>query len=105
MGTLAIACYKPKAGCEGALRELVRDHLRPLRDQGLATDRAPIAGVAADGTIVEIFEWVSEEAIVAAHSNPVVLDLWRRFFEVCDCVSPSSLAEFQGLFGSLSPLD
>jgi len=33
----------------------------------------------ADGTIVEIFEWVSLEAIAGAHENPAVLDLWKRF--------------------------
>jgi hypothetical protein len=29
----------------------------------------------ADCCLVEVFEWVSQEAIAYAHSNPVVLDL------------------------------
>jgi hypothetical protein len=33
----------------------------------------------ANGTIVEVFEWVSGEAIAGAHKNPAVLDLWKRF--------------------------
>jgi hypothetical protein len=39
MGSISVACYKPKAGCEAALLELVRAHLPPLRAQGLVTDR------------------------------------------------------------------
>jgi hypothetical protein len=37
----------------------------------------------ADGTIIEVFEWVSEDAIAAAHADPVVLDLWKRFEAAC----------------------
>jgi hypothetical protein len=33
----------------------------------------------AGGTIVEIFEWVSQQAIAGAHNNPAVLDLWKQF--------------------------
>ena len=42
MGSISVACYKPKPGCEEALLELVRNHLPPLREQGLVTDRASI---------------------------------------------------------------
>jgi hypothetical protein len=30
---------------------------------------------AQDGTIVEIFEWISQEAISGAHTNPAVIGL------------------------------
>ena len=56
---------------EGARLELVRNHLPPLRAEGLVTDRAPILMRTADGTVVEIFEWVSQEAIAGAHGNQV----------------------------------
>jgi hypothetical protein len=42
MGSISIACYKPRPGCEQALLELVRNHLPPLRAEGLVTNRAPI---------------------------------------------------------------
>ena len=58
MGSISVACYKPKPDCEAALLELVRGHLPPLRTEGLVTDRASIVMRAADGTIIEIFEWV-----------------------------------------------
>src|SRR6266852_6163471 len=79
MGSISIACYKPRPGCEEALLELVRNHLPPLRAEGLVTERPSIVMRTADGTIVEIFEWVSQEAIAGAHQNPAVLELWKRF--------------------------
>ena len=78
-GSISVACYKPKPGCEEVLLELVRNHLPPLRSEGLVTERPSILMRTADGTIVEIFEWVSQEAIAGAHQNPAVLDLWEAF--------------------------
>ena len=104
MGSIAVACYRPRPGCEAALAELVRNHMPPLRAEGLVTERAPIAMCTADGTIVEIFEWVSREAIEGAHKNPVVLDLWKQFEAVCWYETPSNLAEFQNMFSHFEPL-
>lgn len=98
MGSISVACYKPLPGCEQELLELVRNHLPPLRAQGLVTDRVSIVMRTADGTIVEIFEWVSKEAIAGAHHNPAVLELWSRFEKVCSYEKPSNLPEFQNLF-------
>lgn len=99
MGSISVACYKPRPGCEDALVALVRDHLPPLRGEGLVTDRPSIVMRTADGTIVEVFEWVSKEAIAGAHTNPVVLNLWKRFEAVCSYETPSNIAEFQNMFG------
>jgi hypothetical protein len=98
MGSISVACYKPRPGSEQALLALVRDHLPPLRAQGLVTDRPSIVMRTADGTIVEVFEWVSKEAIAGAHTDPVVLDLWKRFEAVCWYETPANLAEFQNMF-------
>ena len=67
MGSISVACYRPRAGCEAALLELVRNHLPPLRSLGLVTERASSVMRTADGTIAEVFEWVSQEAIAGAH--------------------------------------
>ena len=104
MGSISVACYKPKPGCEEALLELVRNHLPPLRAQGLVTDRTPMVMRTANGTIVEIFEWVSQEAIAGAHQNPAVIDLWKRFDAVCSYETPSKLPEFQNMFAHFEPL-
>jgi len=104
MGSISVACYKPRPGSEQALLALVRDHLPPLRAQGFVTDRPPIVMRTADGTIVEVFEWVSREAIAGAHTNPVVLDLWKRFESVCSYETPANLAEFQNMFAHFEAL-
>ena len=41
---------------------------------------------AEDGTIVEVFEWKSKQAIDAAHTNPRVLEMWEEYAAVCDYV-------------------
>ena len=104
MGSISIACYKPKPGCEAALVRLVQEHLPPLRAEGLVTARASIVMRTSDGTIVEVFEWVSQEAIAGAHSNPVVLELWKRFEAVCSYRKPSDLAEFGTMFAHFEPV-
>src|SRR5947207_2386543 len=103
MGSISVACYKPRPGREEALLDLVRNHMPPLRAQGLVTERTPIVMRTADGTIVEIFEWVSQEAIAGAHKNPAVLDLWKRFEAVCSYETPSNLPEFQKMFSCSPP--
>jgi hypothetical protein len=104
MGSISVACYKPRPGSEEALLALVRNHLPPLRAQGLVTERTPIVMRASNGTIIEVFEWVSQEAIAGAHNNSVVLDLWKRFEAVCWYETPSNLPEFQNMFSHFEPL-
>ena len=102
MGTISVACYRPKPGCEESLLELVRNHLPPLREQGLVTGRKSIVMRTADGTIVEVFEWASEEASADAHKNPAVIELWARFAAVCTYEVPANLREFQNMFAQFT---
>ena len=50
---------------------------RPWQRLGLATDRAPFVMQAADGSIVEVFEWASADAVTRAHHDAEVLALCR----------------------------
>jgi hypothetical protein len=101
---MVIVAYRPRPGKEAALLELIRQHLPVLRAQGLATDRPSYAMRAADGTIVEVFEWKSQAAIDGAHGNPVVAKMWERFAEACDYIPLKSLKEAGDLFASFEPL-
>jgi hypothetical protein len=56
---------------------------------------------ARDGTIIEVSEWRSKDAIDAAHKNPNVLAMWNQFFEVCDCIPLNTLAEAEEMFAGL----
>jgi len=104
MGSISVACYKPRPGKEEALLELVRNHLPPLRAEELVTERASIVMRTESGTIIEIFEWVSKEAIAGAHSNPFVLDLWKRFEAACWYETPANPPEFQNMFAHFEPV-
>jgi hypothetical protein len=48
---------KPKPGKEAELHALAVEHLPFPRSLGLVTNR-PHAMATADGTIVEVFEWI-----------------------------------------------
>lgn len=105
MGRIVIVGYKPKPGKNEALKTLMRTHLPRLQKEGLATSRESILMEAADGTIIEVFEWISEEAIRNAHTNPVVLQMWAEYAEVCDYVPIGSLAEAGNLFSAFKPME
>jgi len=101
---IVIVAYKPKPGKEVELLELTREHVPLLREEGLATDRAVIACQAADGTIVEVFEWAAG-GVEKAHANARVGELWRRYFAACDVVPLGALNEAGGMFASFVPVE
>jgi quinol monooxygenase YgiN len=103
-GVIVIVACRPKPGKERELLELVRNRVPTLRKENLATDRAPVIMHARDGTIIELSEWRSQEAIDAAHKNPSVLAMWDKFFAICDCVPFRTLAEAEEMFPNFEPL-
>jgi len=105
MGRVVIACYRPKAGQQDALRALVRTHVATLRSVDLVTERVPITMEAEDGTIVEVFEWRSVEATEAAHKNPVVLKMWEEFGNACDMIPIAQVPEAAQMFSEFAPFD
>jgi quinol monooxygenase YgiN len=104
-GVCVIVAYRPKPGKEAELLSLVRARVPTLRQEGLVTGRTPVIMRAKDGTIIEVSEWKSSEAIDAAHRNPNVLAMWNRFFALCDCVPLNTLAEAEEMFAGFAPVD
>ena len=104
-GVIVIVAYRPKPGKENELLELVRGRVPTLRQEDLVTDRAPTIMRARDGTIIEVSEWKSQEAIEAAHKNPNVLAMWNKFFAICDCVPLNTLAEAKEMFAGFEPVE
>jgi hypothetical protein len=104
-GVTVIVAYRPKPGKEAMLLALTKEHVPILRGQGLATDRPVQAMRAADGTIIEVFEWKSPAAIDAAHTNPEVLKLWARYAEVCEYVPLIRVKECSDMFAGFTPVD
>jgi hypothetical protein len=103
MGRMVISCYKPKAGKEKALQALIVDHVPTLRRIGLVTERTPIIMEAKDGTLIEVFEWASPEAIEAAHAHPAVLRMWEEYGKVCDFVPVAQVPEAGQPFSEFTP--
>jgi quinol monooxygenase YgiN len=104
-GVCVIVAYRPKPGKEQELLAIVRSRVPILRKEGLVTDRAPVLMRAKNGTLIEVSEWKSREAIDAAHKNPTVLVLWDKFFAVCDCVPLETLPESREMFAGFEPLE
>lgn len=104
MGRFVIVAYKPKAGMELALNALVGKHLRVLAHERLVTERSAYVMRGKDGTLLEVFEWRSVEAIASAHVNPAVMTLWAEFAAVCDYVPLATLAEAQLMFAEFEPV-
>jgi len=104
-GVVVICAYKPKPGKEEDLLSVVREHVPILRTVSLATDRVPQIMKAGDGTIVEVFEWVSSKAIEEAHKNPVVLDMWNKFNDCSNPVNLADLDEAKRLYSDFEPIN
>lgn len=105
MGRFVIVAYTPKPGQDAALLAAVKKHLKVMRAERLVTDRPAYAMRAADGTIVEVFEWLSAEAIARAHDNPAVQALWAEFGAACDYTPLSRLGESQQMFAEFEPIE
>ena len=105
MGRTVIVGYKPKPGKEDALKELMKTHLPRLKQEGLVGDKESYIMEAVDGTIVEVFEWLSDEAIQRVHTNAAVLQMWTEYAEVCDYIPVGNLAEAGNLFSGFTALN
>ena len=103
-GVVVIVAYRPKPGKENELLDLVRSRVPTLRREGLVTDRVPTIMRSRDGTIIEVSEWKSRDAIDAAHKNPNVLAMWNKFFAICDCIPLNTLAEAKEMFAGFEPV-
>jgi quinol monooxygenase YgiN len=103
-GVVVIVAYRPKPGKENDLIDLVRIRVPTLRKEGLVSDRVPTIMRSRDGTIIEVSEWKSREAIEAAHKNPNVLAMWNKFFAICDCIPLNTLAEANEMFAGFEPI-
>lgn len=98
MAHTVIAVYRPHEGKAEELLELLKTHLPTLRSEGLATDTESVVLRASDGSLLEIFDWVSGDAMESAHTNEKVQGMWERFARVCDYATLDSLAEAEKVF-------
>lgn len=105
MERIVIVGYKPLAGKELALKELIKSHWQTLDAEGLVSARKPIIAQSSDGTIIEVFGWKSKEAMQMAHSNPIVQKMWEAYASVCEYVPIGQLDEAKSLFSEFGPIN
>ncbi|QHS54362.1 hypothetical protein GWR56_01950 [Mucilaginibacter sp. 14171R-50] len=105
MGRVVIVAYQPKPGKAEDLKQLARTHVPRLRQEGLVTDREPVLLETGNGTVIEIFEWLSADAIRLAHQNKVVHQMWAEFDAVCTYVPLNTLSETANMFAEFAPID
>jgi hypothetical protein len=85
----SIARYRVKPGCESEFLEIVDRHWTTLREVELVTDREPevYAGKdkrTGDPLVVEVFDWVDEDASTRAHTHPLVSRVWEAMGPLCE---------------------
>lgn len=105
MGRFVIVAYTPKPGKDKELLVAVKKHLQVLQSEQLVTDRPAYAMRAKDGTVVEVFEWRSVEAVRQAHSNSAVQALWEEFGAACDYTPLSKLSETHQMFAEFDSIE
>lgn len=100
-----IAAYRPKPGKAQELRRLVNVHHKTLGAEHLITEK-PIVVLRArsDGTLLEIFEWISAKAADEAHQHPAIRAIWSKLAKVADIIPLSSVAEAGNVFSHFEAL-
>ena len=102
---ITIAVYKALPGKEEELKSLIPTHYPRLLKMELVTDRKPIIMQSEDGSILEVFEWISKEAIHAAHSHPEVLAMWNEYAAVCTYIPTHEVKEINNMFSEFTPIN
>lgn len=100
-----VGVYKPHPGQEAALLNLVKRHVPALRKEGLATEHPVMLLKAADGSLIEIASWKSEDSARSALTNPRVKELWSAFALCCDFQPLKNLDEAQKEFAHFERLE
>ena len=101
---IVIAMYQPSEGKRDDMLELVRTHVPALREYELVTDRPTILMEAEDGTLLELFEWVSPEAANLAHEHPMIAKIWEAMGKIGSFKTLAELAEAGKFFPHFRPV-
>ena len=90
---IVMALYRPKQGKAKELEALLKKHFPILKEYGLTTETFPLIGKSADGSYLEMFEWISEQAAQQAHDHPAIAQIWEAMSLISDWGTLSQLPE------------
>lgn len=94
--------YSVKPEAVDDFLEVIDRHWTILREAELVTDRdvqvyvGPERGTG-EPVVVEIFEWVDEDASHRAHTHPAVSPVWESMGPLCEARGPRGPFEFLNL--------
>jgi hypothetical protein len=101
---IVFAMYRPNEGKDAELRALIARHVPALRKLSLVTAREPLLVRAKDGSYIEIFEWISDEASRKAHEHPEIAGIWEQMGVVGTFGKLGELAEAKLEFPHFEPV-
>jgi hypothetical protein len=101
---IVFAMYRPNRGKDTELRGLIARHVPALRKLGLVTKRDPLLLRASDGSYIEVFEWISNEAARRAHEHPEIAEIWEQMGVVGSFGKLRDLPEADREFPNFEPL-
>ncbi|MGH3466627.1 MAG: hypothetical protein ACRDQF_02695 [Thermocrispum sp.] len=98
----SIARYRVKPDSSDAFLEIIDRHWTTLRDLELVTDRAPEVYLGSERglarpLVIEIFDWVDEDASRRAHTHPRVSGIWEAMGPLCEERETGAPFEFVNL--------
>jgi hypothetical protein len=98
MHHIALILYSPRKGRKQELIEMLQHNIPVMRKLGLVTDREQILAGTKDGSIIQIFEWKSQDSQEQAMAHPVVQEMWLKAGNISEFQKPAAVAEFNEVF-------
>jgi len=105
MSKIAIIAYKPLPGFDSGFKEVLKEHTLALKEEGFITNKDVYQMQSLDGTVIEVFEWVSESSKKEAHEHPRIMEIWNRFYEYAEMVKLMDVMECHEPFASFMKID
>lgn len=98
----SIARYRVKANRVDEFLDVIDRHWVTLRELELVTDRDVEVYLGTEREtqaplVVEIFDWVDEDASARAHTHPAVSDVWEAMGPLCEARDGRGPFEFANL--------
>jgi hypothetical protein len=98
----SVARYRVKSDRVDEFLEVIDRHWVILRELELVTDRdaevylGPERGTGGP-LVIEIFDWVDEDASARAHTHPLVSEVWEAMGPLCESRDERGPFEFANL--------
>ena len=101
---VVFALYKPHPGKDAEMLKLVARHYPALRKFELVTARVPIVARSANGTIVEVFEWVDGDAHSRVRQHREIAAIWEEMAKIGEMPKLGTLPECAESFPHFEPV-